>query len=69
MTTKLNILSQELLAYARQIEESLTKGIDVDVIVSLSAKAGGTALELIEEARSVGDLLLRDGFPDDQEGA
>ena len=63
--TKLKILSQELLAFARQIEESLASGIDVDVLVALSAKAGGTALELIDEARAIGDILLRDGFPDD----
>ena len=67
--TKLNVLSQELLAYGRQIEESLAKGVDVDVIVSLSAKAGGVAMALIDEAHSVGAMLLRDAFPDDGEAA
>ena len=64
MITKLNVLSQELLAYARQIEESLTKGIDIDVLMTLGAKAGQTALGIIEEAHSVGEILLRDTFRD-----
>ena len=61
---KLELLSQELLAYARQIEEAVEQG-NLGVIQSLAANAGRLAMELQEEADRLNEEAARNAFPDD----
>lgn len=60
---KLKLLAQELLAYARQIDEAADR-LNLDVIQSLAANAGEKALELMREADELNQIAAREAFRD-----
>jgi hypothetical protein len=61
---KLKLLSQELLAYARQIDEAVER-LNLSVIQSLAANAGDKALELMREADELNRIAAQEAFKDD----
>jgi hypothetical protein len=60
---RLNLLSQELLAYARQIAEAVER-LNLSAIQSLAATAGSKALELQMEADSINRIAAQEAFRD-----